>query len=187
MDLGETVGKILIFCNVPQHRLVSFIFSASTPLCSPGHGGHHAGLQLCARCHVMLMLLCPTADDLCQARPATFDLGVALPLLAASRCRLFPWVQEVPSLVRVLVSVDAPLFAFSIVSLGSSNLEPGAQVGRLRGCASHLRHFGSPRTFRDSPSTTTSESSDPSSSTMRCTTTVNLEGHGFTKFPRRQV
>ncbi|XBJ25483.1 hypothetical protein VPH35_003128 [Triticum aestivum] len=170
----------------PSH-LVSFIFIASTPLFSPGHGGHHAGLQLCVGCRVMLLLLHPTADDLCQARPATFDLGVALPLLAASCCRPFPWVREAPSLVRGLVSIDAPLFSISIVSLGSSNLELGAQVGRLRGCASHLWHFGSSRTFQDSPSTTTSESSDPSSSTMRCTTTVDLEGLGFTKFPLRQV
>ena len=33
--------------------------------------------------------------------------------------------------------------------------------------------------------TTTPESSDPSSSTMRCTTTVDPEDFGFTKFPQR--
>ena len=103
----------------------------------------------------MLLLLHPTADDLCQARPATFDLGVALPPLAASCYRPFPWVREALSLVRGLMPVDALLFAISIVSLGPSNLEPRAQVGRLCGCASHLSHFGSSRMFRDSPSTIT--------------------------------
>ncbi|VAH29132.1 unnamed protein product [Triticum turgidum subsp. durum] len=78
-------------------------------------------------CCALLLLLRPTADDLRRARPATFDLGVALPPLAASWCRPFPWVRGAPR----------------------------AQAGRLRGCASHLCHFGSSIMLRDSPSTIT--------------------------------
>ena len=104
---ATTMGRLATPPSTPILPFYSLSHGTSPLFCSPalpratcmaaGHGCHRAGLQLRVRCCALLLLLRTTADDLRRARPATFDLGVALPPLAVSCCRPFPWVRGAPS------------------------------------------------------------------------------------------